>query len=94
MDEEEVDENLIGFLTLGYIDSHPNCLRTTGDHVAIVFAEFSIWSHFYELKLKNRRWEMGIWAYDGENSTQLCASFSEFISTYLSDPRVLIDCWG
>lgn len=94
MVDGQTDKSLISFLSLEAIDREMAAIAgKSEDSVDIPFAEYSIYSHYYALRITKDGTQQGIYAVDGTNEKQLTSSFDSFIEVYLSNPETIAHCW-
>lgn len=93
MKNGQTDENLVSFLSLDAIDQEAR-YEISASEVDVIFAEFSIYSHYYVLRIKRSGEQVAILAADGEHEKQIADSFEGFVSSYLADPSKMAYCWA
>ena len=94
MTDGQIDRSLISFLSLDAIDREMAAtVGNSEDSVDIPFAEFSIYSHYYALRITKDGTQLGVYAADGTNEKQLASSFDSFVELYLSNPEIIAHCW-
>ena len=94
MQEGEVDEDLISFLSLEAIGREPNIEEISEDEIQMVVAEYCVYSHLYVLRYSRKGKGSPIFMTDGEHEKELATSFEDFASRYLSNPRRVAHCWS
>ena len=93
MQDGQVDEDLVSFLSLEAIDQEANCKEISANEVEMVVAEFSIYSHCYVLRVSRSGERSPIFVTDGENEKQIAPSFKDFVNVYLANPARVAHCW-
>lgn len=93
MKDGQADENLVSFLSLDAIDQEAHHKEIPASEVDVVFAEFSIYSHYYVLRIRRSGEQVAVFAFDGEHEKQIASCFEGFVSNYLSDPSKVAYCW-
>jgi len=94
MQEGQVDEDLISFLSLERIDQDANCKEISTNEVELVIAEYSIYSHTYVMRISRSDDRSPIFVTDGEHERPIAASFKDFLSQYLANPSRVAQCWA
>jgi hypothetical protein len=93
MKKGQVDEELVSFLPLDAIDQESNYREISGEQVDLIFAEYSIFCHWYVLRATRTGDQSGVFAADGEHEKQIARTFEEFVVSYLSSPSKVARCW-
>lgn len=93
MQDGQVDEDLVSFLSLEAIDQGANCKEISATELEMVVAEFSIYSHCYVLRVSRSRDRSPVFVTDGEHEKEIAGSFNDFVNQYLSNPARIAHCW-
>lgn len=88
------DEDLVSFLTLDGIGSETKEQSRPGDIIDFVFAEYSVFSHYYALRARRTGEDLGVFAADGTNQRQIATRFEEFVQRYLTSPARIAHCFA
>lgn len=94
MVDGQTDAELISFLSLEAIDQDAEHNVLAGDHVEITIAEYSIYAHYYVMRVSRGGDRAAVFATDGEHRKQIAPSFREFVSQYLASPDKVAYCWA
>jgi hypothetical protein len=93
MQDGQVDEDLISFLSLEAIDQEGNWKEISGNEVELVIAEYSIYSHTYVMRITRSGDRSPVFVTDGEYEKPIAASFRDFLNQYLANPAGVAHCW-
>lgn len=93
MQDGQVDEDLISFLSLETIDQEANYKEISGNEAELVIAEYSIYSHTYVMRISRNGDRSPVFVTDGEHEKRIAASFKDFLSEYLANPARVAHCW-
>jgi hypothetical protein len=94
MQDGQVDEDLISFLSLEAIDQEANCKEISANEVELVIAEYCIYSHTYVMRISRSGDRSPVLVTDGEHEKLIAASFKDFLSQYLANPAKMAHCWA
>jgi cell wall assembly regulator SMI1 len=94
MQDGQVDKDLVSFLSLEAIDQGTNCKEISATELEMVVADFSIYSHFYVLRVSRSRDRSPVFVTDGEHEKEIAGSFKDFVNHYLSNPTWIAHCWN
>jgi hypothetical protein len=94
MSDGQTDEDLISFLSLEMIDQEPNFKVLSGNVVELIFAEYSIYCHYYVLRSSRRGDRSVVVGTNGEMEKHIADSFDNFIKLYLSNPTGIANFWS
>ena len=86
MEPRRYDEDLVAFLSLDAIDEPQNVKHISRDEVAITFAEYSLFCHWYFIRIVPGFSPSQVFVTNGETCRQFAPSFEEFVKQYLDDP--------
>jgi cell wall assembly regulator SMI1 len=93
MTEGQTDENLVSFLSLETIDQETNFKEISGNRRDMIFAEFSLYCHWYILRTSTSGDPAVVVVTNGDQEKQIATSFEDFVNQYLSSPVRVAHCW-
>lgn len=89
----QTDDHLISFLSLEMIEQESNIETLPGNEVELIFAEYSIYCHWYVLRFSRSGINDVVVGTNGVLEKHIADSFEDFMIKYLTNPERIAYFW-